>query len=125
MFSPGPEPEEITEIAAKLRKAADLPASRPDVANNGAGNGTAAKKAKTPSAKRAVPAGAITSSSAVTQRTRPARWPAEQQPETEQGERMADKAMDVYLNDHLAGAMQEGISPHRSDPRTRARRSES
>jgi Mn-containing catalase len=52
VFSPGPEPEEIAQIATKLRKAADLP-SKPTgiVANNGAGHGTAAKKAKT-AAKR-------------------------------------------------------------------------
>jgi manganese catalase len=51
VFAPGPEPEEIAEIAAKLRKAAGLPkAPTGVVANNGSGNGksasTKAKKAK-------------------------------------------------------------------------------
>jgi hypothetical protein len=47
VFSRGPEPEEITEIAANLRKAAGLPRTPTGVvANNGAGNGTAAKMAK-------------------------------------------------------------------------------
>jgi Mn-containing catalase len=51
VFAPGPEPEEIAEIAAKLRKAAGLPKEPTGVvANNGSGNAktgsTKAKKAK-------------------------------------------------------------------------------
>jgi Mn-containing catalase len=52
VFAPGPEPEEIAEIAAKLRQAAGLPKQPTGVvANNGSGNGktrstTARKKAK-------------------------------------------------------------------------------
>jgi Mn-containing catalase len=51
VFAPGPEPEEIAEIAAKLRKSAGLPkAPTGVVANDGSGNGkirsTKAKKAK-------------------------------------------------------------------------------
>jgi Mn-containing catalase len=46
VFAPGPDPDMLAEVSAKLRKAADLP-KKPTgiVANNGAGNG-AGKKAK-------------------------------------------------------------------------------
>ena len=52
VFAPGPEPQEIAEIAAKLRKAAGLPKEPTGVvANNGSTNGKssstkAKKKAK-------------------------------------------------------------------------------
>ena len=45
VFAPGPEPEEIAEIAAKLRKAAGLPKAPTGVVANGA-NGAKKKKAK-------------------------------------------------------------------------------
>jgi Mn-containing catalase len=56
VFAPGPEPEEIAEIAAKLRKAAGLPkAPTGVVANNGGSNGakksTGAKKKVTDAAR--------------------------------------------------------------------------
>jgi hypothetical protein len=46
MFAPGPDPDMLAEVSAKLRKAADLPKKPTGIAaNNGAGNG-AGKKAK-------------------------------------------------------------------------------
>ena len=46
VFAPGPEPEEIAEIAAKLRKAAGLPKEPTGVVANNASNGATKKKAK-------------------------------------------------------------------------------
>jgi Mn-containing catalase len=47
VFAPGPEPEEIAEIAAKLRKAADLPKEPTGVvANNGKAKGNGSTKAR-------------------------------------------------------------------------------
>jgi Mn-containing catalase len=46
VFAPGPEPEEIAEIAAKLRQAAGLPKKPTGVVANGASNGARKKKAK-------------------------------------------------------------------------------
>ena len=43
VFAPGPEPEEIAEIAAKLRQAAGLPKEPTGVVANDAGNGVMKK----------------------------------------------------------------------------------
>jgi Mn-containing catalase len=40
VFAPGPEPEEIAEIAAKLRQAAGLPKEPTGIVANHAGNGS-------------------------------------------------------------------------------------
>jgi Mn-containing catalase len=49
VFAPGPDPEMVSEVAARLRKAAGLPAKPTGVVANGSGNGTAK------SASRATP----------------------------------------------------------------------
>jgi Mn-containing catalase len=46
VFAPGPEPEEIAEIAAKLRKAAGLPKQPTGTVANGGGNGDVVQKVK-------------------------------------------------------------------------------
>jgi hypothetical protein len=47
VFAPGPEPEEIAEIAAQLRKAAGLPKEPTGVvANDGSTNGKTSSRAK-------------------------------------------------------------------------------
>jgi Mn-containing catalase len=46
VFAPGPEPEEIAEIAAKLRKAAGLPKEPTGIVADNASNGAKKKKVK-------------------------------------------------------------------------------
>ena len=46
VFAPGPEPEEIAEIAAKLRKAAGLPKEPTGIVANNASNGAKKNKPK-------------------------------------------------------------------------------
>jgi Mn-containing catalase len=46
VFAPGPEPDEIAEIAAKLRKAAGLPKQPTGSVANGGGNGDVVQKVK-------------------------------------------------------------------------------
>jgi len=46
VFAPGPEPEEIAEIAAKLRKAAGLPKQPTGTVANGGGNGDVVQQVK-------------------------------------------------------------------------------
>jgi Mn-containing catalase len=46
VFAPGPEPDEIAEIAAKLRKAAGLPKQPTGTVANGGGNGDVVQKVK-------------------------------------------------------------------------------
>jgi Mn-containing catalase len=43
VFAPGPDPQEISEIAARLRKAAGLPAKPTGVVANGSSNGASAR----------------------------------------------------------------------------------
>ena len=58
VFAPGPDPEMLAEVSAKLRKAAGLPAKPTGVvANNGSATAKASStRSRTPSARSAVPA---------------------------------------------------------------------
>jgi Mn-containing catalase len=51
VFAPGPDPQEISEIAAGLRKAAGLPARPTGVVANGSSNGASTKPEAAPRAK--------------------------------------------------------------------------